>query len=512
MEEIMQHKHKIVIKKKNYSRPKRLFFKGQKVRMIYPYLHKKDNILEKIASKEDIEIVDDTITKSDKDNHINENKESLINSNSIATEEAIDKENTVDVTKHIENEVSPETNDSQKHENNINKTSEENELVEESFSRNEINDDLKNSKGNHSFGSQLPKILMGTLAGILIGILLMSLFNSKPQEVSKQSEVKTSTEQAIKKNIKNVVSITNLQKATDSETIDPESAVKAPEEVGIGTGIIYKTEKNLAYILTNYHVVGKANEIEVTYEGKKEKAKMIGYDVWTDMAILTMPKGNINSVIEMTNSNDLEPGQEVIALGSPLGQMFAGSASSGIISGLSRNVPVDIDGDEIYDWEMNVLQTDAAINPGNSGGPLLNKEGKMIGLNSMKISMEGVEGIAFSIPVNEVKKVLKELEQKGSINRPKMGIMIEDVGTHSNPNDPNSPTDQTGVEIMEIEPNALAEKNGLMLGDIIKKIDNKEIKSKIHFRKILFNEKKIGDTITLTIIRNGAEKNIKIKL
>ena len=346
----------------------------------------------------------------------------------------------------------------------------------------------------------------------MIGILLMSLFNSKPQEITKQPEVKTSTEQAIKKNIKNVVSITNLQKATDSETIDPESAVKAPEEMGIGTGIIYKTEKNLAYILTNYHVVGKANEIEVTYEGKKEKAKMIGYDVWTDMAILTIPKGNINSVIEMTNSNHLEPGQEVIALGSPLGQMFAGSASSGIISGLSRNVPVDIDGDEIYDWEMNVLQTDAAINPGNSGGPLLNKEGKMIGLNSMKISMEGVEGIAFSIPTNEVKKVLKELEQKGSINRPKMGIMIKDVGTYSNPNDPNSPTDQTGVEIIEIEPNSLAEKSGLMLGDIIKVIDSKEIKSKIHFRKILFNEKKIGDTITMTIIRNGAEKNIKIKL
>ncbi len=509
----MQHKHKIVIKKKNYSRPKRLFFNGQKVRMIYPYLHKKVNIIETITPKEDVEKVDDTIINNDKDNHtINVNKDVNINSGSIDTEEAANIKNTVEVTKPIENEESAKGNHSLKQENIINNTSEKKELVEESFSRNEINDDNKNRKENRSFGSQLPKILMGTLAGILIGILLMSLFNSKPQEITKQSEVKTSTEQAIKKNIKNVVSITNLQKATDSETIDPESAVKAPEEVGIGTGIIYKTEKNLAYILTNYHVVGKANEIEVTYEGKKEKAKMIGYDVWTDMAILTIPKGNINSVIEMTNSNHLEPGQEVIALGSPLGQMFAGSASSGIISGLSRNVPVDIDGDEIYDWEMNVLQTDAAINPGNSGGPLLNKEGKMIGLNSMKISMEGVEGIAFSIPTNEVKKVLKELEQKGSINRPKMGIMIKDVGTYSNPNDPNSPTDQTGVEIIEIEPNSLAEKSGLMLGDIIKVIDSKEIKSKIHFRKILFNEKKIGDTITMTIIRNGAEKNIKVKL
>lgn len=506
----MHHKHKIVIKKKNYSRPKRLFFKDQKVRMIYPYLHKKDNVVETLAPKEHEEVEVDVLAKSNKENQSkNGVKEEIINNDSIPTEDATDHPVETTTFEPVE---SFETHHDQKYEDQIDNTSAETELEEESFNRKEINDDISREEENRSSSSQLPKILMGTLAGILIGILFMSLFNTKPQQDTMKSEVKTSTEQAIKKNIKNVVSITNLQKATDSESIDPESAVKAPEEVGIGTGIIYKTEKNLAYILTNYHVVGNANAIEVTYEDKKVKAKMIGYDVWTDMAILTIPKGNIKSVIEMTNSNHLEPGQEVIALGSPLGQMFAGSASSGIISGLSRNVPVDIDGDEIYDWEMNVLQTDAAINPGNSGGPLLNKEGKMIGLNSMKISMEGIEGIAFSIPTNEVRKVLKELEQKGSINRPKMGIMIEDVGTHSNPNDPNSPTDQSGVEIMEIEPNSLAEQHGLMIGDIIKKIDGQEVKSKIHFRKILFNEKHLGDTITMTFLRNGAEKNIKIKL
>ncbi|WP_414052838.1 S1C family serine protease [Macrococcus animalis] len=518
----MHLKHKIVIKKRDYTRPKRLFYHGQKTRMIYPYLNKKDDLVQVISPEEHIEV---TPEKSDVPMDTLSSTEGVsrqAGSTSVEdTDHALLEENHQDDDTNIYHEKKYESSDSLLTPTQIDENSESqhntNKVkpnVHAKTMRTAINSEKTESKKQHksTWMSYLPKILMGSLVGLLLGILLMSFLNRKQPEMVKKEEVVQTVEQSINKNMNNVVSVTNLQKAEDSETIDPESAVKPPEEVGIGTGVVYKLDKKLAYILTNYHVVGKANAIEVTYGEQKEKAKMIGHDVWTDMAVLTIPKGKLKTTIEMADSKHLQPGQEVIAMGSPLGKMFAGSVSSGIISSLSRNVPVDIDGDEIYDWEMNVLQTDAAINPGNSGGPLLNQQGEMIGLNSMKISMDGVEGIAFSIPSNDVNKVLKELEQNGSIKRPKMGIMIEDIGEHSDPNDPNSPTNKSGVEVMDVEPNSLAEKNGLLLGDIIKKIDGKEVKSKIHFRKILFHEKKIGDTITIMYERNGVKKEVKVTL
>lgn len=529
----MHKHHKIVIKKRNYTRPKRLFYHGQKTRMIYPYLHKKDDKIEVIAPVPEEDL--NNTAQHEASTHAKPSKAAVIDSNASrkdnkVTDSAIEHHENVNAINQTHHQEGESVKDNAQNETPVvvhketrpastvdtNETRNSNHQTDEVDSKHyepqETTHTTVNNNKKASWLTHLPKILMGTLVGLLLGILLMSLFNSKqPNTIKKEQKVQT-VEQSIQKNMNNVVSVTNLQKANDPTSIDPESALKAPEEVGIGTGVVYKIDKSLAYILTNYHVVGKANTIEVTYGEQKEKAKMIGYDAWTDMAVLTIPKGKLKTTIEMADSKDLQPGQQVLAMGSPLGQVFAGSVSSGIISGLSRNVPVDIDGDQIYDWEMNVLQTDAAINPGNSGGPLLNEQGKMIGLNSMKISMTGVEGIAFSIPSNDVKKVLKVLEEKGSIKRPKMGIMIEDIGTHRDPNDPNSPTDQPGVEIMDVEPNSLAEKSGLMVGDRVKAIDGKTVKSKIHFRKILFYENKIGDTITITYERNGVKKEVKVKL
>ncbi|WP_414055987.1 S1C family serine protease [Macrococcus equi] len=504
----MQFKRKIVIRKRNYKRPKRLFFDEQKIRPIYPYLHKKDNQIDVIPpvdiQREDIDAdTADDVIQTEKsavdDKNINQIEATNIKNEKDINDAQIDKDNVQEYQDDVETK-SVKTNEFT--DEPISDTS--------SLTSGEDNrPDKRNKPNKNSLLAVLPKLLMGMLIGILIGMLLMSLFNKPAKEKLAQSPL--TVENAIKKNMNNIVSVTNLQKAENTDALNPESASKAPEEAGIGSGVIYKIEKNQAYILTNYHVVGNANAIEVSYDNQKEKAKMIGYDVWTDMAVLTIPKGHLNSVIEMDGSK-LVPGQPVIAMGSPLGKMLAGSVSTGVISGLSRSVPVDIDGDEIYDWEMNVLQTDAAINPGNSGGPLLNTQGKMIGLNTMKISMPGVEGIAFSIPAKEIKKELKILETKGSIARPKVGIMIENIGTPSNPDDPNSSTNQDGVKVIAFEPKSKAQESGLMIGDVIKQIDDVKVESKIHFRKILFNDKKIGDTIDVLIERNGVEKHVKIKL
>lgn len=476
----MHHKHKIIIKKRDYARPKRLFYQEQKERIIPEPTPVQEEISDRHINNQEV-----TTTQNESEAE-------------IGNDQPINQSTDYDAPE-VRNE----------HLNEISSTD-----TSETKNNDHRDDDIERHK-EHSAQHTLSKVMMALMTGLLAGILLMSFFNDRNNnEVQKNNiqSLENSAEKAIARNKDNIVSVTNLQKAESPESIDPESAVKAPEEVGIGSGVIYKIDNNKAYILTNYHVVGKANKIEVAYGNQKEKAKLIGYDVWTDMAVLTIPKGKLNSTIKMADSKSVLPGQTVYAMGSPLGQMFAGSASSGIISGLSRSVPVDIDGDQIYDWEMNVLQTDAAINPGNSGGPLLNNQGKMIGLNTMKISMEGVEGLAFSIPSNDIKSVLKQLEEKGSITRPKLGILVEDIGKRIIAEDPNSGTDQSGVEVVEVEPQSSAEKAGLMVGDQIMKINHKEIESKIHFRKILFQDLKIGDTIKIEYIRNGKQKSVKVKL
>ncbi|MGL6145455.1 MAG: S1C family serine protease, partial [Macrococcoides caseolyticum] len=243
-------------------------------------------------------------------------------------------------------------------------------------------------------------------------------------------------------------------------------------------------------------------------QGKlKEKATLIGKDIWTDIAVIRIPKGNLKSTVTFGDSSKLEVGEHVLALGSPLGKIFAGSVTSGIISGLERTVPVDIDGDNEYDWSMDVIQTDAAINPGNSGGALFNDKGEMIGLNSLKITMNGVEGIAFSIPANAVKKNIKALETDGSIKRPKLGISVEDLAAAE-----YAGNLKQGVQIMQVEAASVAQQAGLMQGDVITHLDQTKIEDKIHFRKVLFNDKKVGETLNVSIERQGVKKTIKLKL
>lgn len=345
--------------------------------------------------------------------------------------------------------------------------------------------------------------------GILVGIMLAALLLPKmfQQKDKPQEETALTQTEWIAKHKDTVVTVTNLQKASADEPIDAQASEKAPEETGIGSGVIYKLDEKYAYIVTNHHVVAKAPTIEVTQGKLKEKATLVGKDIWTDIAVIRIPKGNLKSTVTFGDSSKLEAGEHVLALGSPLGKIFAGSVTSGIISGLDRTVPVDIDGDNEYDWSMDVLQTDAAINPGNSGGALFNDKGEMVGLNSLKITMNGVEGIAFSIPANDVKKHIKALEKSSSIKRPKLGISVEDLASAE-----YTGNLKQGVQITQVEAASVAQQAGLMQGDVITHLDQTKIEDKIHFRKVLFNDKKIGETLTVKLERQGIKKTIKLKL
>ncbi len=184
------------------------------------------------------------------------------------------------------------------------------------------------------------------------------------------------------------------------------------QEAGTGSGVVYKIENGEAYIVTNHHVIENAEKLEVTLaDGSKKEATLIGSDIWTDLAVIKVDADGIETVANFGDSEVLKQGETVIAIGNPLGLDFYGSVTVGVISGTNRAVPVDLNGDGTEDWQSEVLQTDAAINGGNSGGALVNLNGDLIGINSMKIASESVEGLGFAIPINTVIPIIQQLEE-----------------------------------------------------------------------------------------------------
>ncbi|UBH11620.1 S1C family serine protease [Macrococcus armenti] len=493
---------KITIKRKNYKRPKRLFYDEQEKRHIFPYLHKKDatkHIIKPEESRDDLLETEQYIVDSD----VHENEETHVHQET-PHDNSRDMPQETESEEHIDEAVH-DTNHEQEINSDVAPVQEieiPQETIEERSETNAFTPHYIEDEPSERTIKWLIPLMSGILIGILLATLLLpSMFKEKQQEVTELSP-----SEIIKQNKATVVTVTNIQKASN-EPIDAEASEKAPEETGIGSGVIYNIDDKYAYIITNYHVVGKAPEIEVTQGKLKEKATLVGKDIWTDTAVIKIPKGNLKKTVKFGDSNKLEAGEPVLALGSPLGKIFAGSATSGIISGLNRTVPVDVDGDNQYDWSMEVFQTDAAINPGNSGGALFNNKGEMIGLNSLKITMDGVEGIAFSIPSNDVKKDIKILERDGEIKRPKLGISVEDLsqsGYTGNLKD--------GVQVMKVDAESIAANAGITEGDVITQIDDIKITDKVQFRKVLFKDKNIGDTITIKVESQGAMKSVKLTL
>ena len=230
-------------------------------------------------------------------------------------------------------------------------------------------------------------------------------------------KVNTDVTNAVEKAGDAVVGITNIQ-TTSFWSQEGDS-----QEAGTGSGVIYKKENGKAFIVTNNHVIEGASQLEVTLaDGTKIPATLKGSDPWTDLAVLEVDGNSIKTIAEFGNSDTLKSGEPVIAIGNPLGLGFSGSVTSGIISGVERTIPVDLNGDGIEDWQVEVLQTDAAINPGNSGGALINIAGQVIGINSMKIAQEAVEGIGLSIPINTAIPIIKSLEQFGEMKDQQWGF------------------------------------------------------------------------------------------
>ncbi|MBG9541471.1 serine protease [Cytobacillus firmus] len=335
--------------------------------------------------------------------------------------------------------------------------------------------------------------------------------NARTQNVS--VDVTTDVTKAVDKAGDAVVSITNIQTAGFWSN---EGNGSAGQPAGTGSGVIYKKEGNTAFIVTNHHVVEGAQELEVSLEdGTKLPARLVGSDIWTDLAVLEVEGKEIKTVAEFGDSDKLKPGEPVIAIGNPLGQ-FSGSVTQGIISGLERAIPVDIDQNGTVDWQAEVLQTDAAINPGNSGGALVNISGQLIGINSMKIAESAVEGIGLAIPINYARPVIDDLEKFGEVKRPYMGVQLASVNEipgYYQQEALKLPKDvKSGVAITSVEPNSPAAQAGLKEMDVIVEMDGEEIKDIIELRQHLYTKKSVGDQMKIKFYRDGKTQEVTMKL
>lgn len=302
-----------------------------------------------------------------------------------------------------------------------------------------------------------------------------------------------------------IVGVINMQKAQNLNDLLKGKSNKS-QEAGVGSGVIYQKNNGSAYIVTNNHVIDGASEIKVQLHNSKQvDAKLIGKDALTDMAVLKINDSKGTKAIDFANSSKVKTGDSVFAMGNPLGLEFANSVTSGIISASERTIDTQTSAGSN---KVNVLQTDAAINPGNSGGALVDINGNLVGINSMKIANEQVEGIGFAIPSNEVKVTIKELVENGKIERPSIGIGLLNVSEIPEQyKDQLKTSRKDGVYIAKVEGN-----NGLKEGDIITQIDDKKVKEDTDVRSYLYANKKPGDTVNLTVERNGKEQNIKVTL
>lgn len=278
-----------------------------------------------------------------------------------------------------------------------------------------------------------------------------------------------------------------------------------------GTGFVYKIDSNYGYILTNYHVIDGNTSLKVVLSNEEEiTATYIGGDNYLDIAVLTIPKDNVLKVAEIGNSKNTKLGDTVFTIGSPVDIQYMGTVTKGILSGKDRLVSVTANNVE---YIMNVIQTDAAMNPGNSGGPLVNINGQVIGMNSLKLVQEKIEGMGFSIAIEDVMSNIDTIEKGEKIERPFLGINMANVTDttalyRSNISVPNDIT--SGVVIINVVEGSSAE-GVLEKGDIITKINNKTISSSAYLRYELYKYA-VGEQISITFIRNNETMTKKIAL
>lgn len=359
----------------------------------------------------------------------------------------------------------------------------------------------KQKTGKKSFGSYIAVALICSIIGGSVGTgigygIMKNSFDSAIADVRKEikagnaiSSTNTSLSSVGGIDIPTIVdNVSDAVVGVSTKSVTTNVfGFGSQEQEGLGSGVIFSDE---GYVLTNYHVIEGANQVKVILStGKEVDAKVVNYDQNADLAVVKITEDmEMPGVAELGDSDNIKAGEQVIAIGNPLGKEYLGTVTTGIISAVSREVQSE-DG-----ATMNAIQTDTAINAGNSGGPLINSQGQVIGINTAKISGSGVEGIGFAIPINAAKEKLDVLVKQ----KITLGISVIDV-TEALSKQYNLPV---GIFIKNVQDFSIAQKGGLQAGDVITKLGGKTVKTtdELNEVKSQYND---GDTMEVEFVRNG---------
>ncbi|MDI6496344.1 S1C family serine protease [Leuconostoc lactis] len=364
-------------------------------------------------------------------------------------------------------------------------------------------------------------IVTGAIAGVLGGGAM--LYGQRGLEDMQQSQQKVTTKAdktvTIAKDATATSAYNKVSDAVVSVLNFSQTGKDSFQEASEGSGVIYKKSGDAAYVVTNNHVINGAAQIQVMlHDGQKVTATLVGKDAMTDLAVLKIAADKVTTTAAFGDSNKIQVGQKVLAIGSPLGSQYASSVTEGIISAKKRLVESSSEDGQNYGGST-VIQTDAAINPGNSGGPLINFAGQVIGINSMKLSSSAsgtsVEGMGFAIPSNQVVDIVNKLVKYGQVTRPAIGIGLVELSAVT-VDDQKSllkipDTVKGGVVVMSLTPNGPAAKAGIQKYDVITGIDGKTVTGQADLREELYKHD-LNDTVTITYYHQAEKKTVKVKL
>ncbi len=302
------------------------------------------------------------------------------------------------------------------------------------------------------------------------------------------------------------------------------------QSTGWGSGFVYKKDDKYAYILTNHHVIDKAEFINIEMsDGAVVKGELLGSDEFMDVAVIKVAANDILSVAEIGKSDSLRVGDTVFAIGTPVSLDYSFTVTRGILSGKNRLVEMtnksnnsnygSIFGNsqKTESWYMKLLQIDASINSGNSGGPLANCNGEVVGINNSKLSSSysstSIENIGFAIPIEDALEVAESIisGKTSSKEKPTLGVSMTDVEGASYNNIKLDDSIKTGAVIVEVVSKGNADAAGLKSGDVIIKYGDNEITDFKHLKYYLYRSD-IGDKVTITYIRDGKERTTEIEL
>lgn len=446
----------------------------------------------------------------DKDKELKEEKESSELSDKDNKEKKVTKKESLkEKSSDIENSFE---------QNEKAKTSETVEKIAstDSFRQDDTSKKLEVKKKNPS----LLKLFFTVVLAIVVGsVIVISILKWTPLLSKLDTTVSSSSNDKITTNTKKntVYEKSSLAAAIENvyDSVVMVQSYKNGEVQSTGTGFIYKKDSNYGYVMTNQHVVSNADKVVLVLSNDEEiEAKILGGDEYLDLAVMSISKDKIPQVATIGSSEDMKVGDTIFTVGTPMGYEYRGTVTSGILSGKDRLVSVSVSNSSSSDWVMKVLQIDAAINPGNSGGPLVNASGKVIGINSMKLVQDEIEGMGFAIPIEIAMAHIDELEKGKKIEWPLLGISMANVtdSTLLRRNDITiDKSIKEGTVVVEISEGSGASKSDLKPGDVITKLNGEKVKDTAYLRYELYKNKP-GDTIEVTYIRDGKEHTTKVVL